>query len=404
VPVELADLAPSILADATLADAGEERIAWAQANMPVLAGLREELARDSPLAGRRIGMCLHVESKTAVLVEALVAGGSEVVWTGSPATTDDAVAAAAARVDGVVVYSAKSDTVDDHRRHIERVLASDPDLLVDNGADLIAGTVSRGGSRVAAATEETTSGRNRLLGELEGRVPFPVVVVNDSPIKQLFENERGIGPAVVDGFLRATNALIAGKTFAVVGFGSCGRSLARTLRALDASVLVVELDEVRALEAAFEGMRVTTLERAVESADVVVTVTGRPGIVRGEHLLALRDGAMLANVGHFGTEIDVPELERLATEWRRLGPHVEEFLLPNGRRVRLLARGEMLNLAAATGHQIQIMDLGFALQAHSMRLLATEPDRFAPGYQPVPPEVDRAVARAALGTLSAVEL
>jgi adenosylhomocysteinase len=404
VPPDLADLERSILADPSRAEAGQERVAWARANMPVVGGLREELARERPLAGHRIGMCLHVESKTAVLVEALVAGGAEVVWTGSPATTDDAVAAAAAQLPGVVVYSAKTDTVAEHGEHVERVLASDPDLLLDNGADLIAGAVAGGASRVLAATEETTSGRSRLFEELAGQVPFPVVVINDSPIKLLFENEHGIGPAVVDGFLRATNALVAGKTFAVVGFGSCGRSLARTLRALDASVLVVEVDEVRALEAAFEGMLVTSLERAVERADVVITVTGRPGIVRSEHLLALRDGAMLANVGHFATEIDVPELERLAVERRRLGPHVEEFLLPNGRCVRLLARGEMLNLAAATGHQIQIMDLGFALQAHAMRLLAAEPERFAPGYQPVPPEVDRAVARAALRTLSTVEL
>jgi adenosylhomocysteinase len=402
VPAALADLEPSVIADPALAAGGADRVAWACANMPVLSALRAELEAERPLAGRRIGMCLHVESKTAVLVEALRAGGAEVVWTGSPNTTDDGVAAAAASA-GAVVYARKADTIDDHHAHVERVLAAEPDLLLDNGADLIAGAVERGGA-VEAATEETTSGRNRLLGELEGRVPFPVVVINDSPIKLRFENEQGIGPAVVDGFNRATNALVAGKTFAVVGYGSCGRSLARTLRALRAAVLVVERDEVRALEAAFEGMRVTTLERAVEQADVVLTVTGRPGIVLEEHLLALRDGAMLANVGHFGTEIDVPALERLAVDRRQVREHVEEFRLRNGRAVRLLARGEMLNLAAATGHQIQVMDLGFALQAHSMRLLALDPSRFAPGYQPVPPEVDRAVAAAALRTLSTVEL
>lgn len=402
MPRPLAALEPSLLADSGLAADGARRIAWARANMPVLAGLRAELEAERPLAGRRIGVCLHVESKTAVLVEALRAGGAEVVWTGSPNTTDDGVAAAAA-ADGAVVYARKADTADDHAAHVERVLAGEPDLLLDNGADLVAGTVARGGGRVVAATEETTSGRNRLLGELEGRVPFPVVVINDSPIKLLFENEQGIGPAVVDGFNRATNSLVAGKTFAVVGFGSCGRSLARTLRALHASVLVVETDEVRALEAAFEGMRVTTLERAAALADVLVTVTGRPGVVREEHLLALRDGAMLANVGHFGTEIDVPALERIAVERRAVREHVEELVLPNGRSVRLLARGEMLNLSAASGHQIQVMDLGFSLQAHALRLLSVDPGRFPPGYAAVPPEVDRAVAAAALGTLSTVE-
>jgi adenosylhomocysteinase len=342
--------------------------------------------------------------KTAVLVGVLRAGGAEIVWTGSPATTDDAVAAAAAQDDGIVVYSRRRDRLDEHYAHVERVLASDPDLLLDNGADLIAAAVDGRESRVTAATEETTSGRTRLLGELEGRVPFPVVVINDSPIKLLFENEHGIGPAVVDGFMRATNSLIAAKTFAVVGYGSCGRSLARTLRALGAIVIVVERDEVRALEAAFDGMRVAGLPRAAEQADGIFTVTGRPGILRGDDLLAVRDGAMLANVGHFGNEIAVDELESLSVEKRQIAPQVVEYRLPNGRSVRLLARGEMLNLAAATGHQMQIMDLGFALQAHSMRELALRPERFSPGYQPVPPEIDRAVAAAGLRALSSVDL
>jgi len=284
---------------------------------------------------------------------------------------------AAARDEGVVVYSRRADGLEDHLGHVKRVLVSDPDLLLDNGADLIAATVDGAAPRVTAATEETTSGRTRLLGELAGRIPFPVVVINDSPIKLLFENEHGIGPAVVDGFMRATNSLIAGKTFAVVGFGSCGRSLARTLRALGAIVIVVELDEVRALEAAFDGMRVADLRRAVSLADAVFTVTGRPGVLRGDDLLALRDGAMLANVGHFGNEIAVDDLEALAVERRRVAPHVVEYRLGNGRAVRLLAGGEMLNLAAATGHQMQIMDLGFALQAHSMRELALRPERMA---------------------------
>jgi adenosylhomocysteinase len=401
-PPALTALEPSHV-DATLAAEGAERVAWARSNMPVLAGLRDEFARERPLAGRRIGMCLHVEMKTAVLVDVLRAGGAEIVWTGSPSTTDDGVAAAVA-ADGVVVYSRRADTFDEHLGHIERVLASDPDLLLDNGADLIAASIDGRATRVAAATEETTSGRNRLLGELAGRIPFPVVVINDSPIKLLFENEHGIGPAVVDGFMRATNSLIAGKTMAVAGYGSCGRSLARTLRALGAVVIVVELDPVRALEAAFDGMRVATLTRAAALADAVFTVTGRPGIVRRDDLLGLRDGAMLANVGHFGNEIAVDELESLATDKRRVARDVVEYRLPNGRAVRLLAGGEMLNLAAATGHQMQIMDLGFALQAHSMRELALRPEQFEPGYQPVPPEIDCSVAAAALETLSSIEL
>ena len=399
----LAEPEPSVLEDRALAPEGEQVLAWTRLNMPLLARLRAEFERGRPLAGRRIGMCLHVEAKTAVLVEVLRAGGAEVILTGSPATTDDRVAAHLAGDPGIRVYARKSDTMDEHIEHVRRVLVSQPDLLLDNGADLIAATVSDGTTRVTAATEETTSGRHRLLGELAGRIPFPVVVINDSPIKLKFENEQGIGPAVVDGFLRATNSLVAAKTFAVVGFGSCGRSLARTLRNLGANVIVVERDAVRALEAAFEGMRVAPIERAVELADVVITVTGRPGVVTTEVLGGLRDGAVLANVGHFATEIDVPGLERLAVSRREVKSDVTEFVLEDGRTVYLLARGEMLNLAAASGHQIQIMDLGFALQAHSLRALVLDPGAFEPGYNPVPAAIDQSVAEEALATLSTVE-
>jgi len=403
-PPSLDHLPQSLVEDETLAAAGALRVAWARSNMPLLAGLRAEFERERPLAGRRIGMCLHVESKTGVLVEVLRAGGAEVVWTGSPATTDDGVAAALAGAAGIRVYARRRDSLADHHEHVERVLASGPDLLLDNGADLIAGCLRREDSRVTAATEETTSGANRLREELAGAVPFPVVVINDSPLKLLFENQHGIGLAVVDGFLRATNSLIAATTFAVVGYGSCGRSLARTLRALNAAVLVVERDPVRALEAAFEGMRVRDLAGALREAHVVITVTGRPGIVRREQLLGLRDGAMLANVGHFGTEIDVPALEALAVRRTEVSPHVTEYQLESGRTVRLLARGEMLNLSAASGHQIQIMDLGFALQAHSLRELARTPQGFVPGLQPVPAAIDRQLATEMLGTLPTVEL
>ena len=402
--VALDDLEPSLIADPALAAEGEWRVAWARAHMPVLGRLRVEMERDRPLAGIRIGMCLHVEAKTAVLVETLLAGGAEIVWTGSPATTDDGVAAAMTARPNVRIYARKADDTAAHHEHIARVLASDPDMLLDNGADLIAGTVAAGRSRVFAATEETTSGRLRLTGELAGRVPYPVIVINDSPIKLSFESERGIGPATVDGFFRATNTFVAGKTFAVVGFGWCGRSLARTLRALGAVVLVVEIDPVRALEAAYEGMLVTSIEKAAARADTVITVTGRPGVVRREHLALLKDGAMLGNMGHFSTEIDTAALREIAIRTEQVNTHVEAFDLPNGRRVHLLARGEMLNLTAATGHQIEVMDLGFALQAHSMRILATDPASYAPGYQPVPEAVNRAIAEHGLRTMSTVDL
>src|SRR5215467_6100757 len=249
---------PSLIADPSLASLGAERVGWTRANMPLLAALRSELALERPLAGRRLGMCLHVEPKTAVLVEALVAGGCEIALTGSPATTDDTTAALLASMDGVTVFATNAA----HAAHLERVLAFAPDLLLDNGAELIAAAAERG-LGVAAATEETTSGANRLKAELDGRVPFPVVVIDDSPLKRLIENTYGVGPTVVEGFMRATNLLVAATVFCVVGYGACGRGVARALRADGATVLVVERDPVRALEAAFDGMTVRGLDEAL---------------------------------------------------------------------------------------------------------------------------------------------
>jgi adenosylhomocysteinase len=358
--------------------------------MPLLAALRAEYAAERPLAGRRLGMCLHVEPKTAVLVEVLLEGGCEIALTGSPATTDDGTAAALDGLEGITVWAANADDRAAHAAHIERILDWGPDLLLDNGADLIAGTVARG-LEVTAATEETTSGANRLKSELAERVPFPVVVIDDSPLKRLIENTYGVGPTVVEGFMRATNLLVAATTFCVVGYGACGRGVARALRADGATVLVAERDPVRALEAAFDGMRVRELHAALPEADVVITVTGTTGVIGEAELALLRDDALLANAGHF-SEIDAAALGS--------GERVTDHVWRHG-RVRLLGRGEMLNLTAATGNQIQVMDLGFALQAHSLRELARDPSRFADGPQPVPAEIDDAVARAMLAALSA---
>jgi adenosylhomocysteinase len=369
---------------------GADRVAWTRTNMPLLAELRREYADERPLAGRRLGMCLHVEPKTAVLVEVLLAGGCEIALTGSPATTDDGTAAYLDGLDGIEVWAANADDQAAHAAHIERILDWQPDLLLDNGADLIAGVVRRG-IPVTAATEETTSGANRLKAELEGRVPFPVVVIDDSPLKRLIENTYGVGPTVVEGFMRATNLLVAATTFCVVGYGACGRGVARALRNDGASVIVVERNPVKALEAAFDGMRVLELERALPEADVVITVTGTTGVIGRSELALLRDDVLLANAGHF-SEIDLEALgpgEALTVHVSRHG------------KVRLLGRGEMLNLTSATGNQIQVMDLGFALQARSLRELARDPARFALGPQPVPANVDDAVARGMLGALSA---
>jgi len=383
----------SLIADPSLAVAGAERAAWTRANMPLLAELRDAFAAERPLDGRRLGMCLHVEPKTAVLVEVLLAGGCELALTGSPATTDDGIAALLASWPRVTVWACNADDVAAHREHVARVLDWGPDLLLDNGAELIGGAAGRG-LPVTAATEETTSGANRLKAELRGGVPFPVVVIDDSPLKRLIENTYGVGPTVVEGFMRATNLLVAATVFCVVGYGACGRGVARALRADGASVLVVERDPVRALEAAFDGMAVRELHDAVADADVVISVTGTTGVIGARELELLRDGALLANAGHF-SELDVAALG----PGTRLTDQVTEHDV-GGKCVRLLGRGEMLNLTAATGNQIQVMDLGFALQAHSLRALAGDPTRFAAGPQPVPPEIDDVVARAMLAALS----
>jgi adenosylhomocysteinase len=362
--------------------------------MPLLAALAAEFEATRPLAGRRLGMCLHVEPKTAVLVDVLLAGGCEIALTGSPATTDDGTAAELASRDDITVWAKKSDDVAEHRRHLDRVLSFGPDLLLDNGAELIAGSVTRE-LAVTAATEETTSGANRLKAELRGGVPFPVVVIDDSPLKRLIENTYGVGPTVVEGFMRATNLLVAATVFCVIGYGACGRGVARALRGDGATVLVVERDPVKALEAAFDGMAVRSLDAALGEADVIVTVTGSTGVIGRRELELVRDGALLANAGHF-SEIEVAELG----DGARLTDDVTEHVVA-GRRIRLLGRGEMLNLAAASGNQIQVMDLGFALQAHSLRALAADPGRFTAGPQPVPPAIDDAVARGMLATLSA---
>src|SRR5690348_16659824 len=266
--------------------------------MPLLAEIREEFAAERPLERRRLGMCLHVEPKTAVLVEVLIAGGCELALTGSPATTDDGTAAVIASWPGAVVWSRNADDVIAHRAHAARVLDWAPDLLLDNGAELIAGAAERG-LAVTAATEETTSGANRLKAELHGGVPFPVIVIDDSPLKRLIENTYGVGPTVVEGFMRATNLLVAATVFCVVGYGACGRGIARALRADGASVIVVERDPVRALEAAFDGMAVRALDEALTHADVIVSVTGSTGVIGGRELGLVRDGVLLANAGHF---------------------------------------------------------------------------------------------------------
>lgn len=360
--------------------------------MPVIGEVAHRFAGERPFEGTTIGMSLHLEPKTAVLVRTLVAGGARVVATGNLGTTQDDVVAAL-RTDGVETFGSRSDSPEDHARNLAAVLDAGPDLLLDNGADLAAGAVDL---PVRGGTEETTSGALRLRGELSGRVGFPVIVINDSPLKAIVENEHAVGQSIVESFQRITNLMLQGRRFVVVGYGWCGRGIARYARALGALVTVVEPDEIKALEAAMEGLRVAPIDVAVVDADVVITATGAEGVVSADHAETMSEGAILANAGHFDREIDVEAIRERSVDAVPAGDALVRYTMPSGRRVVVVAEGRMMNLAGPgpKGNSIESMDLGFTLQALSLERIATAPDTLVAGPQPVPDDIDRHAAAA----------
>ncbi len=376
-----------------LVEQGMQKIRWAELHQGLLQRLKEQFRETKPFAGLTIGMCLHVEPKTAVLCSVLQAGEANVVITGSPGTTKNDVVAAL-RHAGIIVYGQQEDDSSRHQENIRQVLSHDPHLLLDNGADLVATYLAKAGQgHVIASTEETTTGANRLRGELHGTVSFPIIVINDSPLKLIMENEHGVGPSIVEGFMRETNLLVQSRSFVVFGYGSVGRGIARCLHRLGGHVTVVEPDSIRALEAVLDGMFVRTLEEALDVGEVFITATGRPGVITGNSFDHLPDGAILGNAGHFSWEIDIAELRKRATTVERFREWVELFTMADGRRITLLARGEMLNLAGGGGNPIETMDLGFALQAQSLAYLATHYKDLPSGPQPVPGEINATIAR-----------
>lgn len=385
-------------APADLAAEGAARIAWIRSRMPLLAALRDELAATRPFAGRTIGVSLHLEPKTAVLVETLAAGGAGIVGTGNHGSTQDDVVAAL-RASGVDLFGRRDDTLADHRANLERTLAARPDMLLDNGADLALGAVEHGfAHEVVGGTEETTSGGFRLR-EHGAAVPFPVVVINDSRIKAVGENRHAVGQSAVESLMRITNLQVPGSRFVVIGYGWCGRGVAQYLAALGGKVGVVERDPVTALEAAFDGHRVGPLEELLPWAEVVVTATGRPDALPAAALPLVADGAVLANIGHFPWEIDVDALREGARS-TQVAPGIER-IERDGRHAILLAEGRMVNLAGPNpkGNSIQSMDLGFLLQARSLERIAA--GGLAAGPQGVPPEIERGVAAAMLAAMGA---
>ncbi len=385
-------------------DVGRLKIGWARAHMPVLEGIRARFVRERPFDGLTVAAVLHVEAKTCALALALQAGGAKVRLAASnPLTTDDDVVAAV-QAEGVETHAVRGESLDAYRAGLATLLEPVPDVLVDDGADLVALYHERHSDRgrVRGSTEETTTGVTRLNAlEKSGGLLFPAINVNDALMKHLFDNRYGTGQSTIEGIVNATNLLVAGKVAVVAGYGWCGRGVASRLRGLGAEVVVTEIDPVRAIEARLDGFAVRPMREAAARADLIVTVTGRPGIVRAEHFEVLKDGCVLANAGHFDVEIAKQDLERLAGRPRLVRPNVEEYRFPDGRRAYLLAEGRLVNLAAAQGHPVEIMDLSFALQALSAEHLARHGATLAPRVYPVPVELDRSVATAALGPFGA---
>ncbi len=392
-----------VTAESDLAARGAARIEWIRSRMPLLAAARAELASSRPFEGHRIGMSLHIEPKTAVLLETLAAGGAEVVGTGNHGSTQDDVVAFL-QGQGMTIFGSRDDTLEQHHENVAGVLDAAPDMLLDNGGDLAAGVVARGvtGS-ILGGTEETTSGGDRLRGELSGAVPFPMIVINDSLLKAIGENKHAVGQSVVESFMRITNLMVPGRRFVVLGYGWCGRGVAHYLRALGGKVAVVEIDELKAFEAALDGFRVSTAVDLAPWGEVFITATGHANVLTMEAVERMTDGAVLANCGHFPWEIDVESLRAAAVTTREVDEAIERIELPNGRHVVLLAGGRMFNLAGREpkGNSLESMDLGFLLQTLSLERVATAAASLTPGAQPVPDDIDRTIARRMLAAMNA---
>jgi len=380
--------------DIRLAEQGRRQLEWAELHMPALMEIRRRFESEKPLKGIKISAVLHVTKETGALVRTLMAGGAEVSLAGSnPLSTQDDVAAALAE-EGVRVFAWKGETVKEYWQNIREILKVKPDIVMDDGADLHALIhESYPDLRPLGGTEETTTGVLRLKAmEEQGVLRYPVIAVNNAFTKYLFDNRIGTGQSTVDGILRATNLLIAGKIAVVAGYGWVGRGIAWRLRGMGARVIVTEVSPLRALEAVMDGFDVMPMTRAAEIGDLFVTATGNTKVIRADHFLKMKDGAVLANAGHFNVEIDVEGLERLAVSKRNVRPYLDEYVLPNGRRLYLLAEGRLVNLAAAEGHPSEVMDLSFSNQALSVEYLVKKGKELERKVYNVPQEIDEQVA------------
>jgi adenosylhomocysteinase len=384
--------------DLQLAEKGRGRIDWAEREMRVLALIRERFEKERPLAGLRVAACLHVTTETANLLATLKTGGAEVaVCASNPLSTQDDVAAALCEQDGIDAYAIRGEDDETYYGHIRAVLDRHPHITMDDGADLVSTLHKERPEQIpelVGGTEETTTGVIRLRAmAADGRLGYPIVAVNDARTKHLFDNRFGTGQSTIDGIIRATNLLLAGRVIVVCGYGMCGRGVASRARGLGARVVVTEVSPLSALEAAMEGFEVLPLRAAARTGDVFVTVTGDTHVIREEHLETMKDGAILANSGHFDVEIDKGALERLSTSRRRIRDVVDDYRMPDGRRIHLLAEGRLVNLAAAEGHPAAVMDMSFANQALCVEWIVKGARDLQPSVYEVPQEIDDEVAR-----------
>lgn len=393
----------SIIKDLQLAHEGHLKIDWAQAHMPVLSRIRKQFEAEQPFKGLKVSISLHLEAKTAYLAKVVQAGGAEVTITGSnPLSTQDDVCAALVE-DGITVYAKYNPEPAEYKQLLIRALETKPDLIIDDGGDLVTILHSERPDlleNIRGGAEETTTGILRLKAmDKEGHLKFPMVAVNDAYCKYLFDNRYGTGQSVWDGINRTTNLVVAGKTVVVVGYGWCGKGVAMRAKGLGASVIVTEVDAIRAVEAHMDGFRVMPITEAAKIGDFFVTVTGNRDVIRGEHYDVMKDGAILSNAGHFDVEVNKPELAARSTSIRTVRRNIEEYQLKDGRKVYVLAEGRLVNLAAGDGHPAEIMDMTFALQALSLKYVNEQYEQIGKTVVNVPYELDEQVARFKLESL-----
>ena len=387
----------SDIKDIRLAPKGKLRIEWARRSMPVLVKIANRFAKEKPLKGIRVSACLHVTTETGNLMVTLKAGGADVVLCASnPLSTQDDVAASLTKDFKIPVFAIKGEDHKTYYRHINRALEHKPNITMDDGADLVSqihGKRQDLAEDIIGSTEETTTGVIRLRSlEARGLLLFPVLAVNDAKTKHFFDNRYGTGQSTLDGIIRATNILISGSVFVVCGYGWCGRGLAAKAKGMGARVVVIETDPLKALEAVMDGLEVMPIKEAARIGDVFVTVTGNKGVIRGEHFTQMKDGAIIANSGHFDVEIDIPALKKLSSGVRTIRDFVEEFRLKDGRKIYLLAGGRLVNLASAEGHPASVMDMSFANQALGAEYLVKNASKLERHIYPIPEEIDAKIA------------